>query len=315
MPADGFQTTVNGVPAPAVEGDFATTNPRFNVLAGPGGLVAGPAGVTVGRFVWLDYSGIDPDNAPTIVNNFGNGPPDGFIHREQQGLITTFLAGSGMLVPGGFGITAFSGGDFWVKNNGATQATIGQKAFANNSDGSVSFAAAGSASTFAITGSIAAGQAVGTGSIAGNILTITAVTSGTFVEGGIISGTGVATGTAIVNQLSGTTGGVGTYAVSIPSQTVASTTITEDYGTLTATVVSGGTLAAGQSITGAGMTAGTKITQLGTGQGGTGTYIVNNTQTFASGAITVTTATETKWYARSSGAAGELVKISDHPYG
>lgn len=312
---DGFQTTVNGVPAPAVEGDFATTNPRFNVLAGPGGLVAGPAGVLVARFVWLDYSGIDPDNAPTIVNNFGAGPPDGFIHREQQGLITAFLAGSGMLVPGGFAITAFSGGDFWVKNNGATKALIGQKAFANTSDGSASFAAAGSGSTFGITGSIAAGQAVVTGSIAGNILTVTAITSGTLVAGGVLSGTGVATGTHIVRQLSGTTGGVGTYAVDIPEQTVASTTITEDYGTLTATVVSGGTLGAGQAITGAGMTAGTRITALGTGQGGTGTYIVNNTQTFASGAITVTTGVETKWYARSAGAAGELVKISDHPYG
>lgn len=310
----GFQTQVGGLPAPAIEGDFATTNPRFNVLAGPGGLVAGSLGVTVGRFVWLDYSGIDPDNAPTIVNNFGSGAPDGFIHREQQGLITAFLTGSGMLVPAGFGVTAFSGGDFWVKNNGATAAQIGQKCYANNSDGTASFAATGTPSSFNVTGAIAAGQAVVTGSIAGNILTVTAVTSGTLVNGGVLTGTGVATGTTIVSQLSGTAGGIGRYAVSIPGQTVASTTITEDYGVLTVTVASGGTIAVGDLV-GTGTAAGTKVTQLGTGLGGTGTYYVNLTQTVASGTRAITTSTETKWYARSAGAAGEIVKISDHPYG
>jgi hypothetical protein len=36
----GFQTVVNTQPAPAVEGDFCNTNPRFSVDAGPGGLQA-----------------------------------------------------------------------------------------------------------------------------------------------------------------------------------------------------------------------------------------------------------------------------------
>jgi hypothetical protein len=56
--------------------------------------------------------------------------------------------------------------------------------------------------------------------------------------------------------------------------------------TLTVTAVTSGTLSVGQSISGSGMTAGTRITALGTGTGGTGTYTVNNSQTFASGAIT-----------------------------
>jgi hypothetical protein len=56
--------------------------------------------------------------------------------------------------------------------------------------------------------------------------------------------------------------------------------------TLTVSAVSSGTLSVGQAISGSGMTAGTRITALGTGTGGTGTYTVNNSQTFASGAIT-----------------------------
>lgn len=64
-----------------------------------------------------------------------------------------------------------------------------------------------------------------TGSISGTTLSVTVVGSGTLFVGNTISGTGVAAGTAIIAQLSGTTGGVGSYIVST-SQTVASTTIT-----------------------------------------------------------------------------------------
>lgn len=63
----------------------------------------------------------------------------------------------------------------------------------------------------------------GTGSIAGTVLTITAVTSGTLFAGSEISGTGVTAGTTITAFGTGT-GGAGTYTVSA-SQTVSSTTI------------------------------------------------------------------------------------------
>lgn len=63
-----------------------------------------------------------------------------------------------------------------------------------------------------------------TGSIAGNVLTVTAVGSGTLVPGMLITGTGITNGTILGMQLSGATGGIGTYKVSI-SQTVVSTTI------------------------------------------------------------------------------------------
>ena len=47
-----FPNQVGVQPAPAVEGDFASSNPRFSVLFGPGGAVAGPLGLVIGRFCW-----------------------------------------------------------------------------------------------------------------------------------------------------------------------------------------------------------------------------------------------------------------------
>ena len=311
----GFQTSVAVNPAPAVLGDFCDTNPRVSVDAGPRGLVAGSAGVYVGRFAWLSKALLDGDNAPAVVNNFGSGPVAGLVHREQQGLITTYLAQSGMVVPAGFPITVMSAAGIWIKNDGATAVQTGMKAYANFADGKATFAATGSASTASATGSIAANTGSFTGSIADNIMTITAVSSGTLVVGGLLSGTNVATGTRVVSQLTGTAGGVGTYVVSIPNQTVASTTISETYGTFTAASALSGTFAVGGVLSGSGVTAGTTITALGTGTGGLGTYIVDTTQTATSTTITGTTNVETRWTAMSSALAGELVKVTTHPLG
>lgn len=66
-----------------------------------------------------------------------------------------------------------------------------------------------------------------TGSIATTTLTVSAVSAGTIYPSMQISGTGVTAGTRIVAQLTGTTGGAGTYTVSA-SQTVSSTTMTGD---------------------------------------------------------------------------------------
>jgi len=63
-----------------------------------------------------------------------------------------------------------------------------------------------------------------TAAIAGTTMTVTAVGSGAFAVGQVLSGTGVASGTTITSLGTGT-GGIGTYTVS-PGQTVASTTIT-----------------------------------------------------------------------------------------
>ncbi len=138
------------------------------------------------------------------------------------------------------------------------------------------------------TGAIAPGTASVTGGISGNVLTVTAVGSGSLAVGALITGTGVAAGTQITAQLSGDDGDVGTYAVSIYQSVDPGTTIAATYGTLTVSAVASGTLSPGQVITGGTVDAGTQITAYGTGEGLTGTYIVDLTQTETSGALTST---------------------------
>lgn len=199
----GFQTSINQQPPLAVEGDFASANPRSSTLAGEAALVADPLGLTVGRFAWVSTN---------AARNFGTGLPAGFVHREMQAAITAWLGQSSMVIPAGLPVTLMNEGDFWAKCGNI--ATPGQKAFADLGNGTISAAAAGA--------TVAAASV--TGSIAGTTLTVTAVGSGALVGGQSLTGTGVVTGTQIVSQLTGTTGGVGTYSVN-NSQTVASTTI------------------------------------------------------------------------------------------
>jgi hypothetical protein len=319
----GFQGSVNVQPAPAFEGDWASTNPRVTHIAGPGGLIAGPEGLIVGRFAWIDNLYVDPDNAPMVARNYGVGAPAGYIHREQQGLITDYLAESGLGIPKGFPVTLVTDGDLWVRNNNpSVKALVGMKLFAEYGTGKTFFAAAGGAPVTAASasaGTLAAVQSTFTGKINGNILTVTA---GSPIVGAVLSGTGgnaIATGTRILEQLSGTPGGVGTYAVSIPDQEVTSTTITQDYGLFTAAGTIAGEFKIGQVLSGAGggnaVTTGTKIYAFGTGTGGLGTYIVDKPtggDTTAS-AISAAGAYETKWRAISQGAAGELVKVTSNP--
>lgn len=310
--SSGFQQQVYGQQAQAIAGDFASSNPRSTYDAGPGGLVAGTLGVTIGRFAWVTNP-VDPNSTPKIASNAGAGPVAGFVHREQQGLNTTYLSPSGMAIPKGFPVVLHTAGDFWAVNDGATQALVGQKAFANVTSGAVAFAAAGGsiATASGFTASVAASTFSVTGSIDGDIMTVTAVGSGTIVAGATISGTGVASGTKVVSQISGTAGGIGTYYVSIPGQSAASTTISGTYGTMTVTAAGTGLLAVGQVLSGTGVVAGTKLTQFLTGLGGTGTYAVDNNTVVASTAdVAGTSWVETKWYAVSAAAAGGLVKIS-----
>lgn len=72
--------------------------------------------------------------------------------------------------------------------------------------------------------------------------------------------------------------------------------------TLTASAVTGAPLAVGQTVLGSGVTAGTIITALGTGTGGSGTYIVNNSQSVVSEAMTTETTPLTVAYDSVSGA-------------
>ena len=178
MSVTGFPTQYNTVQALGVEGAFATTdNAKAVVNAGKGQFCAGPNGVNVAKFVWLNSDGIS-------LSNSGAGAPLGFLPRTQQALITTFLANASMTVPSGMPAAPFSQGDFWVRSSNG--ATLGQKAYASYVDGSITFAATGNAPTAAsvtgsiapisVTGAIAANTA--TGSIAGTTLTVTAIGAG-----------------------------------------------------------------------------------------------------------------------------------------
>ncbi len=101
----------------------------------------------------------------------------------------------------------------------------------------------------------------------------------------------------------GALGITGTYALSIPEQTVASGTVVGTYGILTnsgsGVPVSGGVLSGNATVSG------TTVW----GQYGATTWVVSPTQTETP--TTETINVETKWYARSAGGNNELIKISD----
>ena len=314
-----FQSVVNTTLAPAVAGDFASHNPRATILAGPGGLVAGPSGVYVGRFGWIASNYMDPDNAGTVFTNSGYGPVGGFVARQNQGLNTVYLSDSSMFIPQGFPVVAYNEGDFWVVNSGSTYAQAGQYAYAAYATGLVSFATGASAASTvtAATSSVAASTFSVTGSITGNQMTVTAVGSGTIYPGATISGTSVSSGNQIVAQLSGTAGGAGVYAVTIGEQAVASTTISGTYGTLTLGATPSGQFLVGALLSGTGVAASTYVTAYiaGTGSVSGNTLVVNNNTVVSSTTISATTNVATKYIAMSSGAAGELIKISSWPLG
>lgn len=165
-----------------------------------------------------------------------------------------------------------------------TSASINLAAAASFSAAAATMQTAFAAFDAVTTAAIAASTFSTTASVAGTIMTVTAVGSGTVVAGAVISGTGVTTSTKVLRQLSGTTGGVGTYQVDT-SQTVSSTTVSGAYGTMTVSAVASGALGIGQVVSGTGVTVGTTIYQFGTGTGGTGTYFVSPSQTASSTTI------------------------------
>jgi hypothetical protein len=245
-----FQSVVNLTPAPAVAGDFASANPRASVLAGPGGLVAGSAGVTVGKFAWVGADG-------RTVTNYGAAgvAPSGFVHREQQGLIVQYLAESSMLIPAGFPVVLHQQGDFFAKNGGTTASTMNEAIYALYADGSALMgigslpavpsaitAALGSTNTGAL-GSTSTGSAH-TGDA--SRIDITSVT-GLISIGDTVSGTGIIPGTTVVSQdTGGVTGGAGTYVLSANNTT--STATVTSFGNVVKITASTGLVSVGDSI-------------------------------------------------------------------
>jgi hypothetical protein len=297
----GFQKAVNQYLPIGVEGDFASANPRASAFAGEGGLIAGPNGVTVGRFAWIEADG-------RTVTNSGEGAtaPDGYVHREQGlALITQYLGESANLIPAGFPVTLQSAGDFLIQVRGIPSYK-GAPVYANFADGTPLIATAAPAGATG-TGSIGATfTATGTG----QNLTVTAVT-GFIAIGDAIAGTGVPVGTSITGQTSGTTGGAGVYTTSVAT-TAAAATVTSFGNVLNVTAVTG-TLAVGDPITGTGVPANATIfSQVSGTPGGVGVYTLNVPATAyaASTALTTLGAVLTKWTARNAQPVGALAAMS-----
>lgn len=123
-----------------------------------------------------------------------------------------------------------------------------------------------------------------TGTGSGTNLTTSAVT-GVIHPGDAVSGTGVPALTTIVSQTSGTTGGAGVYVTS-NATTSTGAALTSTSTTLEVTAVTSGAIAVGNVLSGAGVSADTYVTALGTSTGGIGTYITSVAQQHAS--VTVT---------------------------
>lgn len=306
----GFQTTILTQLAPGIEGDWASANPAASMLAGPGALVAGPLGVTVGRFAWADNGG--------VVRNIGGGGNGriGFVQKDQPALITAWLAQSTMVLQGGQEIVLHQKADVWARF--AAGANIGQKVYASLADGSCSAAAAGSpAGATSDASTIAAETNAFTAYIQNGTLRVTGGITGTIAPGTIFTGVSVPSGEQIEAQitplLSGeSAGGVGRYETSIADNvSIGSEAFTGSYGLMTVGGTIVGTFEVGAVLSGGGGAVGS-VTGLGTGTGGAGASYVTPTQTVGSGAINASTNVETNWYVDSFAASGEVAMISTH---
>lgn len=231
----GFQTRVNLQPAPAVAGDFAGTNPRMSVTAPPGGFTAAPdypsvfggpltEALIVGRFAWFNYATDDSvvdGQLPAgglASNYFRPNSVIGFVHREDQTVITRFLSESRVGVQQGFPVTGIVQGDVWADFGGGTPAAAGKVVYADPVTGKASVDVAGNSVTITTTASVAT-----TG-----VLTVT-VTGGVLAAGQVVQNAalGLPPGTFIVSQLTGSAGSTGTYQLNqAPAGAIGSGTIT-----------------------------------------------------------------------------------------
>ena len=325
-----FQTSVNTISPVGTEGAFASSNPRSVVVSPNPGLTGTPVGLVadiinglvVGAFAWLD-----PVNASQLLNyavgaTIGSiipSVPAGFVANQLQALITVWLGQNTMLIPPGIMASAYDRGDFWARC-GFANAAIGNKVFANIFSGKVIPGAAGSFPAYP-SGTAAAFTA----SFATTVMTVSAVASGTLGVGQLIIGAGIPANTRIASLGSGV-GLTGTYNLSTTPGTVSSgaytsttadsvggASVTASFATsvMTVTAVADGVLAVGQLISASGVAAGTYITSLGTGTGGTGTYNLSTTPgTVGSAAGILASAwIETPWYFKTACNQGELAKI------
>lgn len=134
-----FQKTVNLNPPIGVVGTFASIGVSHTALAGVEQFVAGTNGAVIARFAWCDTVGGTVQNAkPADTTNW----VIGFLERDTNiAVITAWQDQWSMTIPSGLPVSAYDRGDFFVK--ATTVATVGQKVFASDTDGTIKTDAAG----------------------------------------------------------------------------------------------------------------------------------------------------------------------------
>lgn len=139
------------------------------------------------------------------------------------------------------------------------------------------------AQTADFVGSVATALSTLTGSIAGDTLSVSAISGAPLVAGASLSATLAANptfpkGVRILQQLTGSAGSTGTYQINKTPAAAASGTITAALCTLSVSVKNSGTIAAGNTLVTAGTLPNIVIQPYGTGGttgiGGVGTYIL-----------------------------------------
>lgn len=282
----GFASKFSGTGSIGFQATGSITGTSLNIVGIVGGIVSvGDAITGTGIAAGTTITGLGSGSGSTGTYTVNNSQTVGFVTVNGTSTVLNVTAAtSGALVVGdiltGDGvapntkIATFSTGTGGIGTytvNNAQQVLPRTLATYSNTTGAYSISVAQNVASTTIT-------------TASTYLNLTAVSGGIFSIGDTVSGTGVTSGTTVIAY--GTaTGGVGSYEVSI-RQTVSPTTISAASNILNITAVSAGTIAVGDIVQGTGVTVGTVVTALGTGTGGIGTYVVDQSQSVASTAIT-----------------------------
>lgn len=122
-----FQNYININAGYSTDGNFATVNPKINTVSPLASFNVGLDGIYVGRFVWIDTVYL------SLVNNFGNGKPLGFVPNERKGDVG-ITENATLQYKIGIQVSVFDKGDFFARNI-YKDSNIGEKVFANLTDG------------------------------------------------------------------------------------------------------------------------------------------------------------------------------------
>jgi hypothetical protein len=262
------------------------TGTAFQLLLSPGGTaVTTTAGTPVGLTVvaqTIQWSGL---------NNATYGGQPSFAQVAPNTTATPMVfdgaTTNSTTSPIGFYTNITVGGSTNVPVAALTGVAVGDDIFApNNSNGfqgSTKVTSLLAYPTVTFTGSVVAAQTAATataGTIIGTTFTANGTVSNTFYIGQVLTGSGVLAGTYITGNLSGVGTAAGsTWTVSVAhGTTFAATTITGTAYQLTVSgTVAGGWVFPGLLLTGGSVTAATYVIAANSGQGGVGTYFVNQT--------------------------------------